>query len=78
MLTTASEDVFPAAGEIYLTRAQAAAYLQVGVATLAKRHMVGTGPIACKLGRSVRYRRSDLDAWMLNHCSRSTVQAADA
>ena len=52
------------AGEVYFTRAEAAAHCRLGVSTLAKLAMEGTGPISCRIGRSVRYRRSDLDAWM--------------
>ncbi len=48
-----------------LTRDQAAAYLGIAVQTLAvwtctRRHDL---PFI-KVGRSVRYRKSDLDAWL--------------
>lgn len=64
------------AGELYFTRQEAANYLRLGVATLAKRTMNGTGPVMCRLGRSVRYRRADLDAFMGAHLVRSTSDVA--
>jgi excisionase family DNA binding protein len=76
-MLAASEATIPAAtGEIYFTRHEAANYLRIGVATLAKRHMTGTGPVACRLGRSIRYRKTDLDAWMRDHLVRNTSDAA--
>jgi hypothetical protein len=32
--------------------------------TLAKRRLNGDGPAFVRIGRSVRYRQSDLDCWM--------------
>ena len=43
----------------------AAAYLQVGIATLNKLRIYGGGPPYAKLGRSVVYDREDLDAWVV-------------
>jgi excisionase family DNA binding protein len=51
-------------GETYLTPREAAAYLRSSHSTLAKRRLQGNGPCFVRLGRAVRYRRSDLDAWM--------------
>ena len=48
-----------------LTREQAAAYLGLKPQTLASwvvRHI--QGPPFIKVGRSVRYRRTDLDRWL--------------
>jgi predicted DNA-binding transcriptional regulator AlpA len=53
--------------EPLLTTAEAAAYLQLTVQTLARWRMArpGKGPPYCKLGRGlVRYRREDLEAWV--------------
>jgi len=49
---------------------EASAYLsdthnvQRARATLAKLRVYGTGPKYCKFGKSVRYRKEDLDAWV--------------
>jgi excisionase family DNA binding protein len=52
------------AEELY-TRPQAAAYLSVREQTLAVWHSTGRYAIpVLKVGRSVRYRRSDLDRWL--------------
>jgi excisionase family DNA binding protein len=48
----------------WLTRKEAAEYLRLGESTLAKLFVAGGGPIAVKIGRSVRYCDQDLDAWM--------------
>ena len=43
---------------------------------LAIHRLHGTGPRYCKVGRLVRYRRADLDAWMTERMRFSTSQAA--
>jgi excisionase family DNA binding protein len=52
-----------------LTIDQAAAYLSVPKATLYtwRTRRAGFGPRAVKLGGCLRYRRSDLDAWIADH-----------
>ena len=50
--------------DAYLTALSAAEYLHVSPSTLAKRRVDGTGPRFIKVGRSVRYRRVDLDNFM--------------
>jgi excisionase family DNA binding protein len=57
-LNTSSSD------EGYLSPRQAAAYLNSSPSTLAKLRCTGGGPAFTRIGRAVRYRRSDLDAWM--------------
>lgn len=47
-----------------LTVAQVADYLQIPVQTLYLWHHKGTGPSAIKVGRHLRYRQADLDAWV--------------
>jgi excisionase family DNA binding protein len=47
-----------------LTATEAAAYLQVPVATLRRWRSIGTGPRHAKVGRHVRYRRAALDRWL--------------
>ena len=52
-----------------LTIEQAANYLGIPKATLYtwRTRRVGFGPRAVKVGGCLRYRRSDLDAWILRH-----------
>jgi excisionase family DNA binding protein len=47
-----------------LTPTEAASYLRLAVGTLANWRWRGEGPPYVLYGRRVRYRRSDLDAWM--------------
>ena len=58
-----------------LTRDQAAARIGLAAATLAKLAVFGGGPPMVKLGRSVRYRASDLDAWLGQRTVISTTDA---
>jgi len=52
-----------------LTIDQAAAYLAIPKATLYtwRTRRAGFGPRAIKFGGCLRYRRSDLDAWVADH-----------
>jgi len=50
--------------EKLLTQQQLADELQVSVRTLERWRQVGTGPAFVRVGRSPRYRRSDIDAWL--------------
>lgn len=52
-----------------LTIDQAAAYLSIPKATLYtwRTRRAGFGPRAVKFGGCLRYRRSDLDAWVADH-----------
>jgi excisionase family DNA binding protein len=43
---------------------EAAALLQTSVSTLAKLRVHGGGPRYCRLGRAIRYRAEDLEAWI--------------
>jgi excisionase family DNA binding protein len=65
MSTTADR---PLASTI-LTIDQAAAYLAIPKATLYtwRTRRAGFGPPAIKIGGCLRYRRSDLDAWIAQH-----------
>lgn len=54
-------------GPDLLTPDQAAAYLQLPVRQLQTWRYLHTGPAYIKAGRAVRYRRSDLDAWLDAH-----------
>lgn len=46
-----------------MTEAQAATYLCLSQETLRRWRTEGRGPTFQKLGRAVRYLRSELDAW---------------
>jgi excisionase family DNA binding protein len=46
------------------TTEQVAEYLQKPVATLHQWAYLGTGPRFAKVGRTRRYRWSDVDAWL--------------
>ena len=48
----------------YTDERGASAKLRLSVSTLQKMRVSGTGPQYCKIGKAVRYRVSDLDAYM--------------
>lgn len=50
--------------EEYLTIGQAADYMQKPVETLRKWRSQGYGPKAARAGRSLLYRRSEIDRWI--------------
>lgn len=58
-----------------LTSAQAAEHLGMSESWLTKTRLFGGGPCFLKLGRSVRYRVPDLDAWLETRSRRSTSDA---
>lgn len=58
-----------------LTREQAARYLGLQVQTLSVWACRGCGPKFVKLGRAVRYRKSDLDAYVESRVVQSTGEA---
>jgi predicted DNA-binding transcriptional regulator AlpA len=47
-----------------------------GIATLQKDRVRGTGPKYVKLGRHVRYRTSDVEAWIVQRVRQSTSEHA--
>jgi len=55
---------------------EAGGYLGFTAGWLAKLRMNGSGPKFIKLGRKVRYARSDLDAWISAGRTASTSQNA--
>ena len=55
-----------------LTTVEAAQYVRLGKPTLERFRLTGGGPIFCKLGGSVRYRRTDLDTWLESRLVAST------
>lgn len=60
-----------------LTQEQAADILQISPSTLQHLRVSGrkgrAGPPWIKMGKSVRYRRSDLDAWIENQVVRPSA-----
>ena len=57
---------------------EAAAFLQVQPTTLEQWRWNGKGPRFCKLGRSVRYRKTDLEAFIEARVFGSTTEAQAA
>jgi predicted DNA-binding transcriptional regulator AlpA len=47
----------------------------VSPVTLRKWRMTGAGPRFVRLGRAVRYRRAELDAWLSKREFRNTTEA---
>jgi excisionase family DNA binding protein len=45
-------------------------YLDIPVKTLRKWRVEGTGPRAFKVGRHLRFRRNDIDAWLEERADR--------
>lgn len=57
---------------------QAAARMGLASSTLRKLRVTGEGPVYLKLGRAVRYRAQDLDAWLNARTVRSTSEVVEA
>ena len=58
-----------------LNAREAAAWLRLGANTLAKWRILGKGPRFTRAGRSIRYRRADLEAFVERRTARSTAEA---
>ena len=56
----------------------AAPYVGLAVSTLQKKRTLGGGPKFIKLGRAVRYRVADLDAWLAAQPVLSSTSEAKA
>lgn len=54
----------------------AASYVKLAAVTLERFRLTGDGPPFCKLGKSVRYRKADLDEWLASRLIRSTSEGA--
>jgi excisionase family DNA binding protein len=55
--------------ETLMTTEQLAEFLQVPLATLYQWRHKGTGPKGIKVGKHVRYRRADVEAWLENQAA---------
>jgi excisionase family DNA binding protein len=47
----------------FLTPRETASLLRISESFLAKRRLDGSGPPFVKMGRAVRFRRSDVESW---------------
>jgi excisionase family DNA binding protein len=56
----------------YMTPKEAADYVRSSPSTLAKRRITGQLPNFTRIGKAIRYRKSDLDTWMTGSIRRST------
>ena len=74
--TLTNEIPYKAANSPAVNTAGAAHYLSLAESTLEKARVSGSGPRYLKLGRAVRYRLSDLDAWMAERAVNSTSEMA--
>ena len=54
-----------ALSDAWMTPAEAAAYVSLTSLALNQRRFTGTGPRYTKVGRLIRYRKNDLDAWLM-------------
>jgi excisionase family DNA binding protein len=52
------------ATESLMTVEQVADYLNVPVKTVYRWRLTGTGPRGARVGRYVRYRKADVEAWV--------------
>ncbi len=57
-----------------LTNGEAAELLRIKGQTLRKWRLVGRGPVFTRIGGRVRYRKSDLEAFLAGHRFRSTAE----
>ena len=55
---------------------EAASYIRLSKPTMERLRLTGDGPPYAKLGKAVRYRRVDLDAWLESRLTRSTSEGA--
>jgi excisionase family DNA binding protein len=55
-----------------LTQHQLSSELEVSLRTLERWRQQGTGPAFIRVGRSPRYRRADIDAWLEQRQPRSS------
>ena len=61
---------------LILNTKEAANYVRLSKATLDRFRLTGEGPTFAKLGGAVRYRQSDLDAWLESRLINSTSEEA--
>ena len=62
----------------YMTPKEAADYVRSSPSTLAKRRITGQLPNFSRIGKAIRYRKADLDAWLSGNVRKSTSDASPA
>jgi predicted DNA-binding transcriptional regulator AlpA len=62
---------------VLLDTDRVAALLGLRPNTLAQWRVSGAGPVYLKIGRRVRYRAADVDAWLATPARRSTCDTGD-
>jgi excisionase family DNA binding protein len=60
--------------DAYFNPREAAEYLRTSISTLAKRRLYNDEPKFCRIGRAIRYRKSDLDDFMARTRVKSTSE----
>lgn len=60
--------------KLALTPPELASELNIKVETLARWRLNGAGPKFVRIGRSIRYRRADIDAWTASRSGFSTTE----
>jgi predicted DNA-binding transcriptional regulator AlpA len=60
--------------EELLSQKQAARLLGLSVRTLERHRVWGTGPRFCRVGRLIRYRPCDIEAWIAQSLRASTAE----
>lgn len=78
MPTSTNELNLQATSDSLLSPHGAATVLKLSVYTLADMRCKGTGPRFTKVGRLVRYRMSDLQAWLDSRTFTNTSEAKGA
>jgi excisionase family DNA binding protein len=71
---TARPGLTPHARDSLMTVKETANYLRVSKSFLDKARLSGEGPAFCRIGRKILYRRSVVDAWLLQRQFASTSQ----
>jgi hypothetical protein len=66
----------PTATAAIMGAAEAASYLNLSSASLAKMRCMGGGPVFIRLGRKIGYMRADLDKWLAARRATNTSDAA--
>ena len=59
-----TNDVTPEGKDCLLTTEQLAEFLQIPLTSLYQWRHKGLGPKGIKVGKYIRYRRRDVDAWL--------------
>jgi excisionase family DNA binding protein len=73
-----SPNIIPPVPSPNLTTEEAAKFLSIKASTLEQWRWNGKGPLFVKIGRSCRYRHSDLEAFLEDRVFTSTTQAQNA